>query len=346
LNPTKAGYKQSALNDFFSRVQQRVAALPGVTGVTASFHLLLGDGKRSNTIWLQGFPSKSGQMNVDVVPVGADFFHTMKIPLLRGRDFTDRDTEHAPKVAVVNEAFVRRYLEGREPIGKHIRFASAPPNAEMEIVGVARDTKYDSLREDVSPTVYHPFQQVDDVPFMYFEVRTAMNPITFVPAVRSAVASVDRDIPLFDVKTETQQVDEMLSQEGLFAKLTSFFGFVALLLACVGLYGILSYAVARRTHEIGIRMALGAQRTNVLRMLLREVAVLLAVGISIGVLVSLAAVRLASSIISDLLFGLKATDALTITLAALPLVTLSVLAAFFPAWRAMRVDPMVALRYE
>jgi len=216
----------------------------------------------------------------------------------------------------------------------------------MEIVGVVRDARYGSLREEAPATLYHPYKQAEGIPFMYFELRTATSPTALVPSVRAAVASVDRNVPLFGITTEAQQSDESLLHERLFAKLTSFFGLLALLLACIGLYGILSYAVARRTPEIGVRMALGAQQADVVRMILRETCLLVAAGLAIGVPASLAAARLASSVISDLLYGLKTTDVPTITLAALLLIGVAVCAGSFPARRAMRVDPMVALRYE
>jgi predicted permease len=348
VNPTRAGYKESALNSYFSRVQQRLAALPGVISSTASYHMLLNDGRRGGQVWVEGFTPDGtrGQMNVAVNPTGPRFFATMKIPLLRGRDFSDRDMRNSIRVAVINETFAKRYFVGRDPLGQHVRFASDPPAATMEIVGVVRDTKYGSLREDMPPTLYHPYPQANDIPYMYFELRTAMNPMALVPSVREAVASVDRNVPLFTVTTVMEQSDELLMYERLFAKLTSFFGLLALLLACIGLYGILSYAVARRTPEIGIRMALGAQRADVLRMVLREVSLLVIAGVAIGVPASLAATRLASSIISELLYGLKGNDGVTIAAAVLVLIVVCLGAGFLPARRATRVDPVTALRYE
>ncbi len=181
---------------------------------------------------------------------------------------------------------------------------------------------------------------------MHFEVRTAGNPSAMIPAVRRVVEELDRNLPLYDVKTQTQQVDELLLQERLFAKLSSFFGALALLLASVGLYGILSYAVARRTSEIGVRMALGAQRGNIIGMVLRETMLLVLIGVAIGLPVALAATRLASSLISGLLFGLKATDPTTIALATLLMTAVALSAGYLLARRASRVDAMVALRYE
>lgn len=263
----------------------------------------------------------------------------MKIPLLRGRDFNEHDTGRAPKVAVVNQAFVESYFSDRDPMGQHIGFDSDPANQDMEIVGIARDAKYGSLRDEIPATVYRPFAQESEIPYLFFELRSAGDPLSLVPAVRAAVASVDRNVPLFGIETETQEIDDALIQERLFAKLAGFFGLAALLLASVGLYGILSYAVARRTSEIGIRMALGAQRANVLRMVLRETLLFVLAGVAIGIPASFTATRFASSVISDLLFGVKATDVSTIVLATIVLMAVAVFAGFLPARRAMRVDP-------
>jgi len=345
INPTKAGYKGPALNDFYTRVQQRVAALPGVVSATASLHLLLSGSARSDNIWVAGYNPKPGErLSVRVVPAGSKFFETMKIPLLRGRDFSEGDNESAPKVAVVNQALVKRYFANRDPIGQRIGWDHETP--DMEIIGVAKEAKYDSLRRDAPATVYHPFRQATNLSWMHYEVRTARNPKALIPDVRSAVASLDRNIPLFDLKTQTEQVDELLLQERLFAKLSSFFGLLALLLACVGLYGIMSYAVVRRTSEIGIRMALGAQRVDILGMVLRETLVLVTIGVALGIPASLMATRFAASVISDLLYGLKATDVTTVGIAVVLLVAVAALAGFLPARRASRIEPTVALRYE
>jgi predicted permease len=346
LNPTKSGYKEAALNDFFFRVDQHLSALPGVESATASFHAPINDGRRGHMLRAPGLTLPPDQMSVAVMPAGPRFFSTMRIPLLRGRDFNERDTERAPKVAVVNQAFVKRYFSDRDPMGQHIGFDPDPANQDMEIVGIAGDTKYGSLRDETPVTVYRPFAQESEVPYLYFELRTTGDPLALVPTVRAAVASVDRNVPLFGIETETQEINDALLQERLFAKLVGFFGLAALLLAAVGLYGILSYAVARRTAEIGIRMALGAQRANVLRMVLRETLLLILSGVVIGIPASFAAARLASSVISDLLFGIKATDASTIVFATIVLMAVAAFAGFLPARRATRVDPMVALRYE
>lgn len=346
INASQAGYKGQALNDFYGRVQQRLSAVPGVFSATASLHLLLSGHVRRNSVWVPGYTPKAGEdVDAYVLPVGRDFFKTMRIPLLGGRDFTDRDNETAPKVAVVNEAFVKRYFADQDPIGQRIGWSPDSKIADIEIVGVAKDAKYSLLRMDAPATVYHPFPQAQ-ISAMHFEVRTAGDPKALVAAVRHAVASLDHNIPLYDLKTQTDQIDELLMKERLFAKLSSSFGLLALVLACVGLYGVLSYAVARRTGEIGIRVALGAQREDIVGMVLREALLLVAIGLALGVPLSLGAARLSATLISDLLYGLKPNDLTSVVFAAAALIIVAAFAGFLPALRASRVDPMTAIRYE
>jgi predicted permease len=299
---------------------------------------------RGNGITVPGYtPAPKENMSVQVLPVGKDFLSTMGITLLQGRDLTAHDDENAPKVGLINQTMARRYWAGREPVGQHFKMGKL----NLEIVGVVQDAKYTSLRRETSPVVYHPYvQDMDSMPHMHFEVRTAGDASALIPGVRQAVRSIDSSLPLFDVLTQTQQIDELLLQERLFAKLTGFFGALALILVCVGLYGIMSYAVARRTNEIGIRMALGAQRGNILGMVLREILLLVGTGVVLGIAGSFAAARVAEATVSGLLFGLKINDATVIVFATVVLVAVATLAGWVPARRASRVDPMVALRYE
>jgi predicted permease len=342
--PREVGYKGVRYANLCREIQSRVAGLPGVKSATSSLHLLLSGSMRGNGITVPGYtPTPKENMSVQVLPVGTDFLSTMRITLLQGRDLTAHDDENAPKVGLINQTMARKYWAGRNPVGQHFKMGKL----DLEVVGVVQDAKYTSLRGETSPVVYHPYaQDMDSMPHMHFEARTAGDATALIPAVRQAVRSIDSSLPLFDVLTQTQQIDELLLQERLFARLTGFFGALALLLVCVGLYGIMSYAVARRTNEIGIRMALGAQRANILGMVLREVLLLVGIGVVLGVAGSFATARLAEATVSGLLFGLKINDATVIIFAAAVLVAVATLAGWVPARRASRVDPMVALRYE
>jgi predicted permease len=304
----------------------------------------LSGSSRGYTINVPGYlPAPREDMSIRVLPVGTDFLTTIGIPLLMGRDLTARDDEKAPKVSLINERMARRFWPNQNPLGKHFTISKN----DFEVVGVVRDAKYDSLRRDVSPTVYHPFvQTLDTMRHMHFEVRTLGNANALIPEVRRVVASIDKRLPLFDVLTQEQQIDALLLQERLFAKLTAAFGILALVLVCVGLYGIMSYALARRTSEIGIRMALGAQRGDILSVVLREVLALTGIGVVLGVAASYVTAKLAASTVSGLLFGLKITDVSAMAIAALVLVGVAIMAGLGPARRASRIDPMVALREE
>ncbi len=261
----------------------------------------------------------------------------MRIPLVKGRTFRAEDMRSKQDVALVNQAFVRKFLESRDPLGMHIG-GSEVGEKQREIVGVVADTKYDDMRKADEPTAYIPLKTGQ----LTFALRTAGTPGALIPAVRKTVNEVDSNLPVFGVRTQTQTIDRLLFNERLVARLSSLFGLLGLLLACIGLYGLLSYEVARRTREIGIRAALGAQRRDVLQMVLRQGLVLIVVGLAVGVLAAYGATRF----LQTLLFGVRATDPLTFALVCGLLVAVGVLACYIPARRATRVDPMVALRYE
>jgi predicted permease len=347
IDPTQDGYSGQRLAQFYQVVAGQVAAQPGVRSVSMSGATLIGGGMSMLKTFIQGERSKQadkdGAVSADFNDVGPNFFETLGIPLEFGRTIGERDTAAAPKVVVVNDEFARQFLVGGSPLGRRIGFEGKESNGDYEVVGVVRGAKYDSLRRDVNPTVYAAaLQQAGNLGAMHFEVRTYGDPNQMVPAIRRVAEGLDKNLALYDVRSQVQQIDQTLFQERLFARLTGFFGMLALLLGCIGVYGVMAFAVTRRTREIGIRMALGASRSGILGMVLRETLVLVAIGITLGVFGALEATRL----ISSLLFGLKPNDPLTIAGAALLLVAAAAFAGYVPARRASRVDPMVALRYE
>jgi predicted permease len=263
----------------------------------------------------------------------------------RGRGFTAHDHEKASRVAVVNETFARHYFGGDDELGQRLSFG--PDSSEIEIVGIVKDAKYETLREPATPTYYIPYVQES---FFWrettFHIRTAADPTQIITAVRQAVREIDANLPLFNIKTLTTQVDETLVQERLLGTVSSFFGLLALLLAAIGLYGILAYSVHQRTREIGIRMALGAQRSAVLRMVLKQGITLVLIGLVLGLAVSFVATRVVASYLASYLFGITPADPVTFIGAPVLLLIVALLACFAPARRATRVDPLVALRCE
>jgi len=355
IDPTQDGYKGQRLADFYQELTRRVQALPGVRSVAMSGSRLIGGGVSIVGISIPGYAPNPSQKDAATYTnpangkpqayfnrVGPNFFEALGIPLVLGRTIGQVDTEGAPKVAVVNQTFARQFLSGANPVGRRFGF-DEKASADTEIVGVVGDAKYSDLRRAVPATVYVPsLQDVKWLAGMNFEVRTAGDPIAMAPAIRRVVQGLDPNLALYDVRTQVEQTNMTLFQERLFARLTSFFGLLAALLACIGVYGIMAFAAGKRTREIGIRMALGANRGEILAMVLRETVVLLAIGIVVGIALALEASRL----IATLLFGLKPTDPLTITVAALLMVLAAALAGYVPARRASHVDPMVALRYE
>jgi predicted permease len=345
LDPTQNGYQGQRLIDFYGGLLERLQTLPGAMSATMSINTLLSNSQSHCPISVEGRKPVPGEdSGVDWNNVGPSFFETMGIRLLLGRGIERRDTTNSPKVAVVNEAFANHFLDGGNPIGHRFRFDKLEKSEDVyEIVGLVQDAKYASLRNAPRPTVYLPYSQMPvQIGDIHFEVRTAGDPLALVPSVRRVVRDLDGNVPLSEVKTQTEQIDETIVRERLFAQLSSFFGGLAVLLACIGLYGLMGYIVTRQTGEIGIRRALGAERLDIFRMVMRRVLVLVVLGVCIGVPAALAATRL----ISSYLFGLKATDPLTIVLCSLLMLTVAALAGYFPARRAAKVDPLVALRYE
>jgi predicted permease len=275
-------------------------------------------------------------------PVSPTYFDTVGMTVLEGRGIEEQDRQGAPLVAVVNESMARRYFANGAVIGKtFVRAGTTPPKVPIQIVGVVRDSKYNNLREDVMPMYYAPIAQVPRE-LRGLEVRTRQPLSALVGPVRQAVAEVTKDVMIRQVVTLSGQVDRSLAAENLMMRLSSFFGAVALLLASIGLYGVLAYSVARRTGEIGIRMALGATRAGIIRLVLNDTASVILAGIALGILFALGSTRL----LSAFLYGLTPTDPSTIALATAVLAAAAALAAYLPSRRAAGVDPNVALRCE
>lgn len=342
VEPVLNGYTNPQIAQLYRRMTERLEAVPGVRSSTISLIPLLSGRGRTSGIYVQGYTAQSGQADdAKVNTVGPRFFDTLEIPILMGRSLSLADSETAPKVAVINQLMARKYFGDENPLGRRFGFGSTDNSGQIEIVGVARDAKYTEARSETEATIYLPYLQ--SIPkWATFIVRTNGNPTAMIASIREAMHEVDNNLPLFDVKTQNQQAAESLSVERLFATLSSFFGILALLLACIGLYGVMSYGVARRTNEIGIRMALGASAPRVTRMVMRETMWVVWIGVAIGIGAALAGTRL----IASMLFGIAATDAVTISFAVLTMISVAAVAGYLPARRAARVDPMVALRYE
>jgi predicted permease len=280
-----------------------------------------------------------------VLAAGPGFFNTMKITLLAGREFDERDHQGAPPVAIVNQAWVKANGEGRNPSGQHVvsYWARMKP-LQMEIVGVVKDARYGGLRGNLPAIVYMPFEQYSNAPVdeVAFFLRTSGDPLACAAAVRRIAHQADPRIPVTNLGTQAQQIDEQMAQEILFARLCTGFAVLALTIACVGLYGTMSYTVARRSGEIGIRMALGARRGDLIWMVLREVLALAWAGLAVSVPAALAGMKLVESF----LFGITPYDAPALASAAAILVAAALLAGYIPARGAAGIDPIAAVRHE
>ena len=318
---------------------EQIRSIPQVESAATSTHVPL-DGSS----WTLGIHVRDLDTWSKFTWVSPGYFQTMRVPLLAGRDFNDRDTPTSPRVAVVNEAFVRKYLGGANPIGMTMRTAAEPnyPSEVYQIVGVVKGTKYATLREEIPPESFGVASQFPaGQTWMSVFIRSSSSPAAVIPALREKISQVNPDIRT-EFKMFQKDIENGLIRERVMAMLSGFFGALAALLTIIGLYGVISYIVTMRRNEIGIRIALGANRGNVVGIILRQTVVLLAVGVTVGVALALAATRGASS----LLFGLQPHDPLTFTAAGVLLIGVALIASFVPACRASRVDPMVALHYE
>ncbi len=337
VSPRTAGYRGSKSAGFYDSAQQALAAIPGVKAVTLMQNPLLAGSMSGGSFFTLLNQSSGFDPNAHKHTVSETFFATMSIPVLLGRELRASDTESSPKVVVVNQAFARKYFPETNPLGQVLKVKGN--DADWQIVGVCQDTKYTGVKDEIPPTVYFSYRQ-DAIGFACFAVRTALPPQAIVPSVRKAVAAVNPLVPLAGITTQKAMRDQSIAQERMFASLCGALACLAVLLSCIGLYGLMAYNVARRTNEIGIRMALGATQRKVAWPILREAVVLGGVGAGIGIPAALALTRF----IKSQLYGVAPTDPVTMAVAAVLLITVAVIAAWIPARRAARVDPMVALR--
>jgi predicted permease len=338
LNARQTGHRDPEILRFYAELRTRFAAIPGVRSATLSHASLLGAGRRLE-LRVSGTPDPGTW----ILNTGPRFFSTMQIPMLLGREIDERDGPGSPPVVVANERFTKIHFGNENPLGRRVTLGGPHPR-EMEIVGVSTNAHYGRLKDDIRPVLYIPYNQGDypRVQQMVYALLTAGDPLVYVKTVREIVHEADGRIPLLKVMTQSAEIDRGMNQEIVFARLCTGFAILALVIASVGLYGTMSYAVARRTGEIGIRMALGAPRGVVVQMILRQVLVVAAVGLAIGLPTALGASRLVESF----LFGIKANDPLALTLAVAILLGAALLAGYVPARKASRIDPVTALRHE
>ena len=354
LAPTLNGYTPLRAKQFDKQVRDRVSATPGVTGMAFAQMGLLEGNEWDSSMSVEGYEPKPGeQMNPYCNAVSPGYFKTMGIPLVAGRDFDDRDARYEPsdpkaplpsyKVAIVNESYAKHYFGTRSPIGYHIGFGINPgTKTPIEIIGVARDSKYTGVRDEIPQQVFFSFMENDTAGGAVMYVRTTNQPDAAFGTVRQVVRQLDSNIPIYNLRTMEHQMDQSLLNDRLIATLSTAFGILATLLAVIGLYGVMAYTVARRTREIGVRMALGAVPADVIWLVMREVLVLVGSGLVLGLIGSWGLSRFVSS----QLYGVSGSDPLTMVAACLVLASVAALAGYIPARRATRVNPVLALRYE
>ena len=376
IEPELAGYTSAQSAQLYRSLQERFAALPGVNSVSYSNETLLSGGQSGTDIHFDGSPPDVNPI-VDVMSVGLGFFSTMKIPLLSGRVFTGSDfasamtTENALRAAeqaaraahnagqppprfasqfantapipvLINRAFAQEYFANQNAVGKH--FGPSEHHREVDsqpgyrIIGVVGDTKYSTLRRQIKPTIFQPLLSNS----AHYELRTTVDPVTLITAVREVVSNADGNLPVFEISTQSERIDRLLFQERLMTDAYSFFGILTLALASFGLYGLLSYEVAWRTRELGIRMALGAQSHDILRLVIKQVIAIVSIGLAAGIAAALGLTRF----MSEMLYNVRPNDPATIAGVASLLAVVALAACYLPARRAIHTDPIVALRHE
>jgi predicted permease len=343
LQPGAIGYEEDRLVEFYRQLLPRLEALPGVQSATFMHVPLIAHYVNNSNVILPGETAQSEDThNTNRQVIHEDYFETLQVSMLSGRSFTERDDATAPKVAIVSEAFARKYFPDSEVVGQRVGFDEKSVG-QIEIVGVARDTKYNSQREEFEPLLYtHWLQEGDGIGRMTFALRVAGDPTALAPTVRELVRELDSDLPVTDLTAQVTKARETYAGETMLANLLLFFGALALLLASIGLYGVMAYSVAQRTNEIGIRMALGAQAATVLRMVIGQGMKFVAFGLVVGAI----AAYVLKSFLESQLYGVEATDPVTYAMGGALLFAVALLACWIPARRATKVDPVIALRSE
>jgi predicted permease len=340
INPTLNGYSQEKTRAFFSDLLNRTRAMPGVAAASLGSDTPISGGWDQNGIVVEGYTPKQGErMGCDVTYISTDYFKTLSIPVVMGRDFSDEDRTGSPKVTLINEKMARHFFGNTNPIGKRIGLEKLP---DITIVGVVKDAKYINLRENMRRHFYLPTMQLPRLFDMALHVKTQKDPQMIAEQLRAEIKGLDPHLPLYNVKTLNREIDESLVQERLVTWLSSAFGVLATLLTALGLYGVLTFSVVRRTREIGIRVALGAQRRDVMTLIITRGLILVAAGLLVGLAASFALSR----VLETLLFGIKPNNALVMISVSVGLTLVALLACYIPARRATKVDPLVALRHE
>jgi predicted permease len=343
VRPGLNGYSGQRLISYYEELKQRIRSIPGVRSAAFAQRNPIGEGGSITLVEVPGYTSPGKHINAYRHIVGEGYFDTLRIPVLLGRTIGPQDTSASQPVVVINQAFAKKYFHGDNPVGHEIQFGPHVEPVPMQVVGVVQDVKYEHIRDEAPPTLYVAYTQARSVsPLMTYGLRISGDKAAMVRSIEREALSVDAGVPVVNIRTEDEVVDQVLYLERTFAMLSSAFGGLALLLACVGVYGTIAYRVAQRTNEIGIRMALGAERANILKMILRETLVV----VGGGLLVGLPLVWLATRMLSAQLYGLSAHDPLTLGIAILVIAAVTITAGLVPARRASKIDPIRALRYE
>jgi predicted permease len=344
VSPELNRYTPQQTAAFAAQLTRQLGAVPGVRSVSAAEVGVFMNSTNTSQITPEGYRvAEDENLLVGRNWIGPGYFSTMGIPLIAGREFTESDSLETPKVVIINEKLARRYFNGRDPIGQHLTFQTGnKARPDIEIVGVVQNSKHDDARDEIRAFVYSPYLQDKTLGQLIFYVRSEQSPAAVYPAVQKTVAAIDAGLPLYSMMTVDEQLGESMFADSFVAFLSLCMAVIAALLAAIGLYGVMAYVVARRTREIGVRIALGATRGNIIWLVLREAVRMTAIGLTLGLVLSVLGGKSAGSF----LFGVKATEPLVLIVAALLLSAVAALAGGLPARRAASVDPVVALRYE